>query len=81
MKKGFSQDFEVYLQNCGVYSLSSPFRESLPLAYGKNQREMVMDKHDTILMGRMRLIGYVSRGCMEEVENKTWTQNRGHGMT
>ena len=40
-----------------------------------------MDKHDTILMGMMMLIDDASRGCMEEVENKTWTQNRGHEMT
>ena len=81
MKKGFSQVLEVYLQNFGFYPLSSSFRESLPLAFGKHQWEMVMDKHDTILMGMMMLIDDASRGCMEEVENKIWTQNRGHAMT
>ena len=40
-----------------------------------------MDKHDTILMGMMMLIDDVSIGCMEEVEKKSWTQNRGHAMT
>lgn len=67
MRNGFSQVLEVYLQNFGVYPFNISFRESFPLAYGKHQWEMVMDKHDTILMGIMMLIDDASRGCMEEV--------------